>query len=208
MLILELNPDSLDGTVIDRAADALREGLLVAYTTDTFYGLAVDPRRDDAVERLFEVKGRDASTAIPLIAGSIEQAREVGVFTSVETRLAQAFWPGPLTIVVRARPGLSAALLGPGSTIAVRVPAHPVARALAASFGSCVTSTSANRSGKPPASSAAEAAAALGNRLDVIIDAGKTAGGPPSTIVEVRPHGLRLVRAGAVAWERVLRSLG
>jgi len=192
---------------IARAVEALRRGGVVAYPTDTFYGLAVDPRRDDAVERLYGVKGRDGASAIPLIAGSMEQAEETGSFSDSHRRLARAFWPGPLTIIVPAAPGLSRELLGLGTTIAVRVPAHPLACELANAFGYAITSTSANRSGQPPASTASDVTRALADAIDVVIDGGPTPGGPPSTIVELTDAGPRLVRPGQIAWERVLRSL-
>jgi L-threonylcarbamoyladenylate synthase len=207
MQLIRVDPDAPDAARIEQAATLLRGGGIVAYPTDTLYGLAVDARLDGAVERLYDVKGRDASAAIPVIAGSIEQAGDVGVLTPTDMRLARAFWPGPLTLVLRARPGLSPRLLGQGSTIAVRGPAHPVARALAASLGHCVTATSANRSGSPPAAAASDVSAAFGSAIDAVIDGGPTVGGPPSTIIEVRSHDVRLVRSGAIAWERVLESL-
>ncbi len=210
MLTLSITANLPDETVIARAAEALRRGGIVAYPTDTLYGLAVDPRRDDAVARLFAVKGRDALAAVPLIAASLDQAQEAATFRDPELRLARAFWPGPLTIVLPARGGLAAAVLGGGTTVALRVPAHAVARALADAFGFCITATSANRSGGAPAVTGADVAAAFATELDlldVLLDAGAVTGGAPSTIVEMAESGPRLVRAGAVAWNRVLESL-
>jgi len=210
MLTLSITANLPDETVIARAADVLRRGGIVAYPTDTLYGLAVDPRRADAVVRLFAAKGRGASAAMPLIAASLDQAQEAAVFGVPELQLARAFWPGPLTIVLPARSGLAAAVLGGGTTVALRVPAHAVARALAAAFGFSITATSANRSGHPPAATGAGVAAAFDTAmdlLDVLLDAGAVTGGPPSTIVEMAESGPRLVRAGAVAWSRVLESL-
>jgi L-threonylcarbamoyladenylate synthase len=191
---------------IVEAAAVLRSGGVVAYPTDTLYGLAVDPRHAAAVRRLFDVKGRDPALAIPLIASSVEQARAAGEFSDAHLRLALAFWPGPLTVVVPARATIDRVLLGGGSTIAVRVPAHPVATALASELGFCITSTSANRSGHAAATNAREASV-LSDALDLVLDGGASPGGPPSTIVEVTDSGPRLVRAGAVSWERVLESL-
>jgi L-threonylcarbamoyladenylate synthase len=184
----------------------LRDGGVVAYPTDTLYGLAVDPRRDDAVEKLFLVKGRSPGVAIPLIGGSLEQVTEVAVFGQGERRLASAFWPGPLSIVAPARPAVSGLVLG-GGTVAVRVPAHPVATALALAFGFCITATSANLSGQPGSADPEVVARALSGRVDCLIDAGPAPGGLPSTIVELRDGAPVLVRAGAIAWDRVLRSL-
>jgi L-threonylcarbamoyladenylate synthase len=198
-----------DRAVIARAADVLRQGGLVAYPTDTVYGLAVDPRNSEAVARLYAAKGRGAQSAIPLIAASLEQAEEAALFGDRELRLARAFWPGPLTIVMAPRVDFAAAVLGGGTTVAVRVPAHAVARALAEAFGFCITATSANRSGESPAATAADVAAAFGagGGVDLLLDAGAVAGGPPSTMVEIGQDGPRLIRAGAVPWSRVLESL-
>lgn len=192
---------------IARAAGIVRAGGVVGYPTDTLYGLAVDPRQDEAVQRLFELKGRDALSALPLIAASLEQARGVADMSSTELRLAETFWPGPLTIVVPAKAGLAPSLLGKGSTVAVRVPAHRVAVALAAGLGHAITSTSANRSGQSPAATAGQVATALGEAIDLVLDDGPSPGGAPSTIVEVMHGRARLIRAGAVPWERVLESL-
>jgi L-threonylcarbamoyladenylate synthase len=206
MQIIRVDAAAPRAAEIAQAAAVIHSGGVVAYPTDTLYGLAADPFSDGAVERLFDVKGRDRSAAVPLIAATLDQARAAGTFGAREARLAEAFWPGPLAIVVPARASLSRALLGGGSTIAIRVTAHPVARALAAAFGACITATSANASGSPAATTALETAA-LGDRVDAIVDAGAAPGGAPSTIVELTDDGPRLVRAGAVAWDRVLESL-
>lgn len=192
---------------IRTAVGILRDGGVVAYPTDTLYGLAVDPRRDDAVEKLFGVKGRDLTAAIPLIAGNIAQASEVAVFGDGELRLARRFWPGPLSIVAPARPGLSSLVLAGGKTVAVRVPAHPQASELALAFGFCITATSANLSGRPGSADPESVARSLEDRIDCLLDGGVAPGGPPSTIVELRDGVPVLVRAGAIAWDRVLRSL-
>lgn len=192
-----------------RAARLLADGRLVAYPTDTLYGLAVDPRRADAVERLFRAKGRPAAMAVPLIAASMEQvARDAGRLTPLARALAQRFWPGPLTLVVAASAALSPRLLGGGATVAVRVPDHAVARALAAALGHPVTATSANRSGAPPATTAAAAAEAVGRDLACVLDAGPSDGTSPSTIVDARGTAPLLLRPGAVEWDHVLAACG
>ncbi|HXW06284.1 MAG TPA: L-threonylcarbamoyladenylate synthase [Vicinamibacterales bacterium] len=205
--VLSISATEPEPDRIDRAAGVLRAGGVVLFPTDTLYGIAVDPRQEDAVRRLFEVKGRVEAAAIPLVAATVEQADAAGVLGPREQTLARAFWPGPLTVVVPARPGLAPAVLAGGRTVAVRVPAHRVARALAASLGFCVTATSANRSGQPPVAHPAELDADLCARADLILDAGATPGIAPSTIVELTQAGPRLVRPGAIAWDRVLESL-
>jgi L-threonylcarbamoyladenylate synthase len=202
-----VDPVEPEPAVIGLAADRLRAGGIVAYPTETLYGLAVDPRCDAAVERLFQVKGRIGTAAIPLIAASTADALEVGTFGPAARRLARACWPGPLTIVVPAAPWLSHRLLGGQRTVGVRVPAHAVARALTAALGAPITSTSANRSGQPPARRARDVVDALGDAVDLVLDGGDTPGGPPSTLVEIVGERPVLLRSGATPWNRVLESL-
>ena len=202
MAIVPASPES-----IDRAVEVLRNGGVVAYPTDTLYGLAVDPRSAVAVAGLFALKGRDAASAIPLIAASVAQARTAAEFSDLALKLAKSFWPGPLTIVLPAFAVIRRELLGTGSTVALRVPAHPTAQALAARHGFCITSTSANRSGEPAATTAEQVSNELMNVIDLVLDGGPSPGGAPSTIVDVTGDRPRLVRAGAIAWERVLESL-
>jgi L-threonylcarbamoyladenylate synthase len=190
-----------------RAVTILRSGGVVAYPTDTLYGLAVDPRSTRAVERLFEIKPREPGKAVPLIAASVEQASEAAVFDERARRVAESFWPGALSIVLQARNVVRAEILAADGSVAVRVPAHPTSQALAAGFGFCITATSANLSGDAPTASPAVVARTIGNRIDFLLDAGESPGGPPSTIVDLRSAEPRLIRAGAVAWERVLRSI-
>jgi L-threonylcarbamoyladenylate synthase len=206
-IILSVSPRSPDGATVGRAVEILRGGGVIAFATDTFYGLAADPRRDDAVDRVFDAKGRPDSMPIPLVAADLPQAGGVAEFGEVELSLARHFWPGPLTIVAPARQGLAQRVLGPGSTIAVRVPAHEVARALCASFGHCLTATSANLTGKASPSAVPDIDPALAARIDAALDSGPAPGGPPSTIVTVASGRLQLIRAGAIAWDRVIKSL-
>ena len=191
---------------IAAAVDVLRAGGIVAFPTDTLYGLAVDPRSEEAVARLFALKGRDVRAAVPLIAADLDQAKLAGEFGRRERRLAAAVWPGPVSIVIPPWPGVARGVFGEQKAIAIRVPAHAVARRLAAAFGFCVTATSANAAGQPPAVSAAAVGAALPD-VDFLLDAGDAPGGPPSTIVAFDRDGPVLVRAGAIPWDRVLKSL-
>jgi L-threonylcarbamoyladenylate synthase len=206
MIRIVLAPHNPDPRAIAQAVEVLAAGGVVAFPTDTLYGLAADPRRDDAVEKLLALKRRDRAMAMPLVAADVPQARTAGRFGPLELRLAAAFWPGPLSIVVPALPAVSRVALGGGETVAIRVPAHAIARGLAAGLGFCVTATSANPSHLPPAESADQVAETLGE-VDLLIDGGSTPGGAPSTIVSVGDDGPVLVRAGAIAWDRVLRSL-
>jgi L-threonylcarbamoyladenylate synthase len=203
---LRVDADRLDPDALARAAEVLRAGGLVAYPTDTVYGIAADPRSDLAVERVFALKRRDPGAAVPLIASNTEQAMAAGEFGPRELRLAEAFWPGPLSIVVPAKPMVSPAVLGERASIAVRVPAHAVARALAAAFEFCITATSANPSGTAPAETGDRVIEILAG-VDLVLDAGRAPGGLPSTIVALDDDGPVLVRAGAIAWDRVIKLL-
>ena len=187
------------------AVSALRDGAVVAFPTETFYGLAVDPRSEPAVLRMFALKRRAADHSLPLIAASVAQVKDhVGSMTPLAERLAARWWPGPLTLIIPASPVLFAGVHGSTGNVAVRVPAGSVARALAAAAGHAITSTSANISGEPPPTTPDEVAAAFGDDLAVLIDGGPTPGGLPSTIVDATGAVPLLVRAGAIAWERVL----
>jgi L-threonylcarbamoyladenylate synthase len=189
------------------AVDALRRGLVVAYPTDTLYGLAADPRSSDAVDRLFALKGRAADKTTPLIAADVEQARRHVRITPLASRLASLFWPGPLTLVLESVGSVDARVLGERSTVAIRVPDQPLAQALARAAEHPITSTSANRSGGAPTAEPDEVARQLPS-LDVLLDGGPARGGAASTIVDATGHVPVLLRAGAIAWERVLESLG
>jgi L-threonylcarbamoyladenylate synthase len=192
---------------IARAAACIKRGGLVAYPTDTVYGIACDPRNADAVRRLFEAKGRDAGRASPLIGASIEQLAQAVEFTDVARRLAAAFWPGPLSLVLQARPGISRLVLGGLDTAAVRVPADDTARGLATAAGFAITATSANISGQPPVARASLLSEHLTVHLDFVLDGGTRSAGAVSTIVDLTGDVPRLVRAGVTAWDRVLESL-
>jgi L-threonylcarbamoyladenylate synthase len=203
---LTINPQDPDLAALEPALAVLRHGGVVAYPTDTLYGLAADPRVPQAVQRVFEIKGRSEQQSIPLIAATVEQARALGHFSALAARLADRFWPGPLTLIVQQKVPLAPGVAQQG-TVAVRVPDHPIARALAAGLGFAITSTSANRSGAQPCATAEEVINAVGASVSIVVDGGPTRGGSPSTIVDVTGAVPSLVRAGAVPWERVLESL-
>jgi L-threonylcarbamoyladenylate synthase len=202
---MPLDENTLAG--IARAAALIRDGGLVAYPTDTVYGIGCDPRNPEAVARLFEAKERDAGRASPLIGDSIEQLSEAVEFTGIARRLAASFWPGPLSLVLEARPAISRQALGGLDTAAVRVPADEMARSLASAVGFAITATSANISGQPPVARASLLSAQLIAHLDFVLDGGTRQDGAVSTIVDVTGAVPRLVRSGAVAWDRVLESL-
>jgi L-threonylcarbamoyladenylate synthase len=187
-----------------QAAATLRQGGVVAIPTDTLYGLAVDPWNSAAVARVFAIKGRREDRALPLVAADIDQVTQwIGEMASAARRLAERFWPGPLTLVMRAPEAMAPEVTAGGRTIGVRVPSHAVARAVCAAFQRPVTATSANISGEPATNDPDHVAGRLSRGLDLLLDSGATRGGPASTIVDVTARELRLIRAGAVSWEDV-----
>ena len=192
--------DRPEAALLD-AVRAIQSGGVIAMPTDTFYGLAVDPFRADAVAKIFAVKGRSAERALPLIAADADQVRDrIGSLPPLAERLASRFWPGPLTMLLVAPATLAAGVSGGTGKVGVRVPDHAVARALCAACGTPLTATSANVSGAPPSADPDEIWRTLGDGIDVLVDAEMTAGGSPSTIVDVTGSAPTLVRAGAIPW--------
>jgi len=191
--------------VLADAARVIRAGGVVAMPTDTLYGLAADPFSPAAVSRLFAVKGRAAGRAVALVAADVAQVvAQLGPLPPVARRLALDCWPGPLTLLVDRPSSIPEELTGGSDRVGVRVPAHEVTRALCRACGHLLTATSANISGEP-ASDDPEVVARLfaGSDIDLLLDAGRTPGGPPSTIVEVLHDGVRLIRPGAIPWDEV-----
>jgi L-threonylcarbamoyladenylate synthase len=208
MLEFRVEAGQPDRHALLRVAAILRDGGVVAYPTDTLYGLAANPASAAAMAQLYRIKGRPVDLAIPLIASGLGQIEAAGgVLDPSSRRLAAAFWPGPLTLVVPAWAQLDARVHAGRGTVAVRVPDHPVARLLAHACGWPITATSANRSGDPAAKDPEGVRVALGGLIDGLIDAGPSPGGTPSTIVDASGTVPVLIRAGAVAWDRVLECL-
>jgi L-threonylcarbamoyladenylate synthase len=205
MIHLRVRPSIVGPDDLVPAVSALHSGGVVAFPTETFYGLAVDPRSALAVRRIFALKRRGLDQPLPLIASGVDQIVDhVGTMTSLAGRLASRGWPGPLTLIIPASPRLCGDVHLSMGTVAVRVPSNSVARALARSAGHAITSTSANISGDPPAATPERVVTSFGSDIDVLIDAGPTPAGLPSTIVDATGDAPVLVRAGAVPWERVL----
>ena len=204
-----MNPDA--GILLD-AASIIRQGGVLAYPTETFYGLAADPFNAAAVERLFRLKGRSSQRALILLVARAEQALEVAQVAGVTRiwleKLSAAFWPGALTLALPARPAVRGPALGGGSTVAVRMSPHPVAWQLCRTAGRPITSTSANPSGDAAASSADQIDPALAAGLDLILDAGPTPGGLASTLLDITGARPVILRQGAITPERIAAVLG
>lgn len=199
-------PKHLSGQV-QAAVECLRSGGVVAFPTDTVYGLGVDFLSRQAVLRVLEMKGRPEHLGLPLLLAKVEALEEVAAELSEGAwRLARAFWPGALTLVVRRVPHIPDIITGGRDTVAVRVPGHPVPRALARGLGRPITGTSANRSGQPPARTAEEVRGQLGAWVDLVLTGGPVPGGRESTIVDLTGPEPRLLRAGAIPLEDVLTA--
>jgi L-threonylcarbamoyladenylate synthase len=197
-----------DTTGYAEAIRVLRAGGIVALPTDTVYGIGVALDAERGIERLFEAKRRPADRAIMLLVDSAEQARAVGKWSPAAATLADAFWPGGLTVVVEQLPGagLPPELTAGTPTIGLRMPDHACPRGLAAAIGPLPV-TSANLSGSPPARDAAEIAAQLGDAVDCIVDGGPARGGPPSTVVDCTVDPIRIIRVGAITEDVIAASL-
>jgi L-threonylcarbamoyladenylate synthase len=190
----------LDDAAIARAADLIRAGQTVAVPTETVYGLAADATDGEAVARIYAAKGRPAFNPLIVHVSCMAQAEELADFSAAARRLADAFWPGPLTLVVPSRIGSPVSLLVTAGlpTIALRMPAHPAMQGLIAASSRPLAAPSANASGRISATRAEHVAASLGDRVPLILDGGPTRHGLESTIVAVEPDQLRLLRPGPV----------
>jgi L-threonylcarbamoyladenylate synthase len=189
---------------IEAAARCLAAGGLVAFPTETVYGLGADACNGEAVARLYAGKGRPSFNPLIAHVADTAEARRIGVLTAAAEKLAAAFWPGPLTLVLAKRPDCTVADLALAGldSVAVRVPAHPVARALLRAFGGPVVAPSANRSGHVSPTSAAHVLADLRGRIDLIVDAGPCAVGVESTIVSCLEQPA-LLRPGGIPREAI-----
>lgn len=192
------------------AAALLHAGGLVALPTETVYGLAADARNDAAVAKIFEAKGRPRFNPLIVHLADLAQVEAFATLTPLARRLAQAFWPGPLTLVLPLRPdsGLSPLVTAGLTTVAIRLPANRVARALLDTFGGPIAAPSANPSGRISPVTAVHVMAGLSGRIDAVIDAGACAVGLESTILDATTDTPRLLRAGGLATEDIAAALG
>jgi L-threonylcarbamoyladenylate synthase len=205
-VILPVGGDPPSAEALRRAIDVLAQGWPIAIPTDTVYGLAADPFRPGAADRLFDAKRRPRDVSLPVLVSDTEQALALATAVpATAAALMARFWPGALTVVLPARPGLAADLGDDDATVGVRCPAHPVPLALCAAVGPLAT-TSANRHGRPTLTTAAEVVAAFGDEVPVVLDGG-TCSGSPSTVVDCTGVEPRLLREGRVPWTVLVAAL-
>lgn len=183
----------------------------MVYPTETFYGLGGNPTLQQSVERVYRIKGRASSKPLPLIASNLEAVhRAVAEWPKIAERLAQTFWPGPLTLILGAASSMLPLVHAGTGKVAIRISSHPVSQALASETGGLLIATSANRSGQQAYRTPMELPGELLAEVDGILDAGPTGGAfanLASTIVDVSSAAPRLVRSGCIPWERVKRVL-
>ena len=196
--LLAVDADAPAPAAIGEAARVLALGGVVAFPTETFYGLGVAALDAAAVRRLFALKGRPESRPILVLVDDPERVDALAEVSGAARALMTRHWPGALTLVLPARAGVPVELTAGTGTIGVRQPAHAVARALVTALDAPVTAPSANLTGAPPPTTAREVMRAFEDRIDLVLDAGATAGGLPSTVLDVTVHPPRVLREGAV----------
>lgn len=197
-----------DWISLREAVDTIRKGYIVAYPTETFYGLGVDPFNRKALERLFALKGRERGKPVPVLVPDLETLEWiVEEIPKTGRRLIDRFWPGPLTIVFKARPEVPDLLTVGTGKIGVRISSHPVAAKLLEYLDGPLTTTSANPSGKGSPLTAGEVEDYFGEKVAIIIDGGRLKGRKGSTVVDVTGGGLTTIREGEISVEELRRSL-
>ena len=194
---------------LEKEVRSLGNGGVVVFPTDTLYGLGADVFSLPALQRIFSIKGRPANLALPVLVAGLDQVEAVAQPMSAQAqRLAERFWPGPLTLVMRRSPDLPGLVTGGADTVAVRMPGHPVPLELARRLGRPITGTSANLSGQPDLLDLSALENQLGNLVDHIIQTGPVPAGTASTIVNVTGDTPQLLRGGAISLEEILEAAG
>jgi len=194
---------------IEKGISILKQGGIVAFPTDTVYGLGAGANNQQAVERVYRVKERPQNIALPLLLANVSQIGEVAEpVPPIAWLLAHHFLPGALTIVLHKSNSVPDIVTAGGITVAVRVPAHPIPIALAEGLGAPIVGTSANVSGKPSALTADEVYSQFGNKIDLVIDGGRCPGGRESTIIDVTGDEPVILREGAISREELEKECG
>ena len=202
------NPSILSAST-DCAVAILRSGGVIALPTDTLYGISANALDADAASKVFTVKGREEFSPLPIFVSDADDIFHYGRnVPDSAVRLAELFWPGKLTIVVRKSERISSVVSGGLDTLGMRVPDHPVPREIVRKFGAPITATSANVSGKPPLTAASDVVAELGSRLQLVFDGGALSPSLPSTVIDVTANPPRILREGAVSPSRIEKLAG
>ena len=207
---LLIHSDEPEPELIEQVVASLNRGNVVALPTGTFYGLAVDPVNLRAVERIYDIKSRARHKPLSLLIAEVAQANELArQLDSAFDRLAERFWPGPLTIIVKAGTRLPLRVTANTGNVALRVPESPIARAVVAGLGVPITATSANLRGMPECTCAEFVREQLGDQIPLIVDGGPTARAVPTTIVDLSGGGnsWMILREGAIPTHEIALTL-
>lgn len=208
--VLKIHADEPEADLVEYVARELDAGKVAAIPTDTFYGLAVDPVNLRAVERIYEIKARAKHKPLSLLLSSIEQAYDLGRdLDSTFDRLAEKFWPGPLTIVMKAGSKLPLRVTAYTGNVAVRVPEAAIPRAISAKLGLPITATSANLQGFPECTHASAVREQIGGMVPLIVDGGPTGRSVPTTIVDLSggANSWMILREGAIPTHEIALTL-
>jgi len=193
---------------LPRIAEAIASGGVIAFRTDTFYGLGADPFNRRALQRIKQLKGREAAKPILVVISDIDQIERFIVERShAFDLLAERFWPGALTLIGPAAPAVAEELTADTETIGIRLPGDDNVRALVRSCGGALTATSANPSGADPARTVEEVESYFGAAVDLIVDGGEAQADLPSTVVDAKGLEPKLIREGAVPWSEIQKAL-
>lgn len=207
MMVIKISEKGMKHAVTE-ASIVIKEGGIVAFPTETFYGLGVKYNNINALKRLYDMKHRPNEKAMPLIIGDKKTLLLITPsVNSVAEILMKKFWPGPLTLLIEAREDLPEFITSGTGKVAVRIPGESFALELARQLEFPVTATSANISGKPPAGNSDDVIRYFGDGLDMLIDGGKTPGGKPSTIVDATGEAIKILRPGAIPSEEILERI-
>lgn len=207
--VLTVDPEQPDHRDLARAAEALRRGELVAFPTETVYGLGANALDADAVARIFEAKGRPSTNPVIVHVADRESAQEIAAeWPEWAERLAERFWPGPLTLVLPKRPDIPDIVTAGGPTVGIRLPAHPVALALLRAARIPIAAPSANRSTEVSPTTAAHVLKGLDGRIAMVVDGGPTTGGIESTVLDLSSAPPRLLRPGLITAEEIEAVIG
>ena len=203
--ILSVDTESPEQDTIGKAAASMKKGGLVVFPTSSFYGLGTEAFNAEAVDKVFRVKNRDPQKPVLILVASLaDVATLVRSIPKTAMRLIEAFWPGGLTLVFHAADLLPSNLTGYTGKVGIRLASHPVASALITAMGGPITGTSANLSGKGSCTTVAEIDRHIKDQVDLVLDAGKLAGGKGSTVVDVTQDPPKILREGAVGPEKVV----
>lgn len=208
MKILKINPDNPETNLLQQAAHIITSGGVIGYPTETIYGLGADALNKNAIEKIYNLKGREKNKPILILAENIEQVKQLTAsFPKTAKMLAKEFWPGPLTIVFQAADFLNDLLTGKNRSIGIRISDNRICQGLIKLSGVPITSTSANLAGGSNPLSAAEVKNNFGRKLDLIIDGGKNLLATPSTVISILSGSVEIIRVGAILESEINRLM-